>query len=242
MSGGPNKVVYMLLGIVGVLIVVVGVMLFGGSVFDQTPRTELERDYEMLLQALETYPDEPSVLMTLAEVEYEMGRRRDAMDHAARASEVATAVPNINLRYAQLLMQEDRLEEAEAFALREAELVGRSSGRPQFLLAQILREQGRLDEALEMMAVATQIDYFAADKKVLYAEMLVEAGREDEAIEQFQEARRFLPEDQRIIDGLEALGVEVEPYDGTNPHAPVGPPPTVDQLPGMPSGDPSSNQ
>jgi len=222
-SGGPSKVTYGLLGVVAVLIVVVGVLLLGGDLFNQTPQNDLERDHRMLVEALRDNPDNPGVLMTLAEVEYEMGRKRDAMDRAARASEVASATPGINVRYAQLLMLEERFEEAEAAANKEIEIAGTRSGHPYFILAQVLRAQGRLDEAIAQVEIAIRIDYYAADMKILYGDMLVEADRKDEAIDQYNEALRYLPDDPRIVKALESLGVTVAPSDGSNPHAPVGP-------------------
>ncbi|GAB4276278.1 MAG: hypothetical protein Kow0056_06520 [Coriobacteriia bacterium] len=220
---GEQRVVYSLIIIVVILIGVVLALLFGGGMLSDEPRTPLERDYVLLLQGLERYPDDPAVLMTLAEVELELGKEADALEHASLAYEYGFETPGIPLRYAQILVQVGDTEQAKQAIDQEIELdtVG-NNPEPLFLLAQILREEGDLEGALENMETGLDLAYQAADMRILYADMLAEAGREDDAIAQYEEALRYLPGDERAIAGLAALGVEYEATQTVDPHAEDG--------------------
>jgi tetratricopeptide (TPR) repeat protein len=211
---------YVLLGLVAVLLVVVAVLLFGGPLFDNEPRTDLERDYQQLLDGAKEYPDNPAVLMTLAEVEYLMGKKRDALEHAAKAAELGEEVAGIPLRYAQILLQEGQYEEALVWADLEIELAAeQKSAEPKFVKAQILWAMGEREEAIELLDRALEIGYVAADMRIVYAGWLAEEGRTEDAIEQYREALRFLPGDERAISGLEELGETYEATETADPHS-----------------------
>lgn len=213
--------VYALLALVTLLLVAVIVLLLGGDLFDQEPRTDLDRDYQQLTQALADNPDNPAILMTLAEVEFLMGKQGDALDRAAHAAELAPDVSGIPMRYAQLLVQAERYEDALEWIDREIALLDeQKSAEAKFVKAQILWNLGEQDEAIELLGAALEIGYTAADMRIIYGNWLAEAGRADEAIEQYREALRYLPGDERAIQGLEALGETYEaPAETEDPHS-----------------------
>jgi tetratricopeptide (TPR) repeat protein len=226
---GSHTIVYVLIGVVVVLILVIVGLLLGGDLFDDQPQSILERDYELLLEGLAENPDDPSVLMTLAEVEYELGKTSDAVGHAQRAYEVGVDVAGIPYRYAQIMVQENELGMAREALEAEIELDERGANpEPLFLMAQVEREDGNIEVAIVRMEEGLQIAYYAADMRILYAEMLEEAGRDEDAIAQLREALRFLAADSvdspeaygrtRAIEALERLGVTYEETETVNPH------------------------
>jgi tetratricopeptide (TPR) repeat protein len=167
--------------------------------------------------------------MTLAEVEYELGKTGDAVAHAEQAYELGPEVPGIPYRYAQIMVQEGELGVARAALVVEIEMDDTgANAEPLFLMAQVEREDGNIEVAIVNMEDGLAIAYFAADMRILYAEMLEEAGREEDAIAQYQEALRFLSADSpdspeqygrtRAIDALERLGVTYEETSTVNPH------------------------
>jgi tetratricopeptide (TPR) repeat protein len=201
--GSPGRgPVYALIAVVALLLLVVVVLLFGGGLFDEEPTTDLERDYQQLTQALREDPENPALLMTLAEVEFLMGKQADALDRAGQAAEIATETAGIPMRYAQLLVQVERYDEALTWIDREIELLDeQKSAEAKFVKAQVLWALGEQDEAIELLGRALEIGYMAADMRIIYANWLAEVGRTEEAIEQYREALRFLPGDERAIRG-----------------------------------------
>ncbi len=218
--GGTPPLVYALIGVVLFLIVVIAVLLFSDGFFSNEPKSQAERDYQLLLAGLKENPEDPAVLMTIAEVEMDLGKESEAREHAEKAWEFGSETPGIPFRYAQVMLQLDDLEAAKKGVDKAIELdVQKGNAEPRFLLAQITRAEGDLEGAIVIMGEALEIGYMAADMRILYAEMLEEAGRTDEAIEQYKEALRYLPGDARAIDALERLGVTVEETETVNPHA-----------------------
>jgi tetratricopeptide (TPR) repeat protein len=223
-QGGTSPVVYVLIGAIVVLILGIGLLLFSGDIFDDQPSSQAERDYQLLIEGLQDDPENVAVLMTLAETEMELGRETDAIGHAEKAWELGQETPGIPLRYAQVMVQVGEKDVAIVAIEKEIELdVAGANAEPLFLLAQIHREDGDYEAAIATMEKALAIEYMAADMRILYADILAEAGREDEAIEQYEEALRFLPGDERAIEGLRILGISVEATEGVDPHgeAPV---------------------
>jgi tetratricopeptide (TPR) repeat protein len=217
--GGPTPVIYVLVAAIVALVAGIGVLLFSGDLFDPQPSSKAERDYLLLVEGLQENPENPVVLMALAETEMELGREDDAAGHALQAFELGEDVPGIPQRYAQIMLAMGDDEAALVGVQAELEIGALSSSpEPYFIWAQILRSREDLDGALEKMEQALAVEYMAADIRIVYADMLAEAGREDDAIDQYQEALRFLPGDDRAISGLEALGVSVEATQGVNPH------------------------
>lgn len=214
-----RRAVWILIAVVGVLLAAIGVLLFGGPLFDDSPNTDLERDYTQLLKGMQADPGNPAILMTLAETEYELGKKSDALDHAAKAIEVSDGAAGFPVRYAQLLLLEGDLGKAEEQARAEIKLDTQETfAGPHFILAQILFEQDKVDEAIKEMEAGFVIDYTAADMRIVYAEMLAAAGERDRAVTEFETALRFLPSNQRAIDGLAALGVTYEATSTADPH------------------------
>lgn len=218
---GKNPVaMWILLGMIVLLVVVIGVLLTSGPLFDQGPQSDLERDYQLLLDALKTNPKDPAILMTLAEVEYELGKKADAFEHAEKAMANAKGRSGFALRYAQLLVREERLEDAKKQLLAEIKLSGKNSAEPYFLMAQIERDQKKYDKAIEHMQQGLKLAPQAADMVIVYGEILEKAGKKKQAIEAFKTALRYLPNDEAAIAGLKRLGSEVPTSTGM---APVGP-------------------
>lgn len=219
-QGGTSPVIYILVGAIVVLVVGIGVLLLSGDLFDSQPDSQAERDYQLLVDGLSEDPENVAVLMTLAETEMDLGREADAREHAEKAWELGADTPGIPLRYANVMVMLGENEAAVVALEKEIELDTLGNNvEPLFLLAQIQRDEGDLETAIETMQTAIGLSYVAADMRILFADMLAEAGRTDEAIEQYQEALRFLPGDERAIAALEALGISVETSEGVNPHA-----------------------
>ncbi len=211
---GDLMTIGVLAGAIIVLVVVLGVLLSG--VLSDEPRSDAERDYELLLQGLKQHPDDPAVLMTLAEVEYELGKKGEAIAHAEKAVKVAGVTEGYRLRLAQLYILERRLEDAQEQI--EAELKGKdttSDPEAHFLLGQVLRELGKVDDALDHLARACELEPVNADYRIVYAQTLETAGKEQEAIDQYREALRFIPDDPRAREGLERLGVKADETTGS---------------------------
>lgn len=202
------------------LLITIGLLIFGGPLFSNAPKSGLERDYLVLAAALKDKPKDPAVLMTLAETEYELGKKKDALDHAARAVEYAEGKPDYSIRYAQILLLDGDLSKAEEMARKEIKLdTNKENAGARFILGQILFAEGKTDDAIQLMEQGLELDYTAADMRVIYAEMLAKAGKKDRAVEEYQTALKFLPDSQRAIDGLAALGVTYEATATADPHA-----------------------
>lgn len=208
---GNGTVVWFLVAAVVVLVVAIGYLLFSSDLFSDEPTTDLERDYEMLLGALDEYPDDPALLMTLAEVEYELGKTDESLDRADQAIVFAEGRPGMHIRYSALLLREGQLDAALLQA--EAELGidnAQPSAEPHFIIAQIKWEQGDLEAALGSMEIALDLQPVAADMMIVYGKILEDAGRTDDAIVVYTDAFRFLPENQELVDILGRLGVSIE--------------------------------
>ncbi len=217
---GSKSLLISLVVIVALLAAAVGYLVFGSPLFDTEPKSATERDYQVLMAALRTHPDDPAVLMTLAEKEYDLGRKVEALEHAAKAADVETPTAGIPVRYAQLLMLENQLKKAEEFALVEIGLdKDRKSAGPRWILAQIQFAQGREDDALKSMAEGLAIDPMAADARILYADMLVKTGDDKSAVREYRTALKFVPDDPRAIEGLRGLGVKYEATSTADPHS-----------------------
>lgn len=223
-TGGRGPVIWVLAGAIVLLGVVLGVLILGGPLFSGQPRSGLDRDYEVLLNASRTDPDNPAVLMTLAEAQYDLGRERESLQSAAEAARIATSTAGIPLRYAQLLLLAKDLRGAEKWARKEMSL--ESSAQPnaeaRFVLGQVLFDEKKTNEALKVMSEGLALDPNAADVRVKYAEMLAASGKKKQAIDEFELALRFLPSDERAIRGLKGLGVSYEESATANPHAGSG--------------------
>ncbi len=224
---GSKSLLIALVAVVVLLGAAVGYLVFGSPLFDTAPKTATERDYQLLVAALRTHPDDPAVLMTLAEKEYDLGRKTEALSHAAKAADVATPTAGIPVRYAQLLLLEDQLKKAEKFAVIEIGLdKEKKSAGPRWILAQIQFAQGHKDAALKSMTEGLAIDPMAADARILYADMLVKTGDKKAAEREYRTALKFIPGDPRAIEGLQALGVKYEATSTASPHTSGAPTPT----------------
>jgi tetratricopeptide (TPR) repeat protein len=218
-GGASRKTTWVLVAAIVVLLGVGIYLVAGSTLFSDEPQSDTERDLILLQQAAQKDPENPEVLMTLAEAEYELGRTEDAMKHGASALEFAKDQANFRTRFAALLVQEGMLDEAAKLLEEEIKITEEQDAEPYFLLAQVQVEQGNVDEGIETIEIALKIDPMAADMRVTYAFILEGAGRKDDAIEQYQEALRFLPGNTDAIEGLKRLGVTVEETTETvNPH------------------------
>ncbi len=218
-GGETSPVIFALIGMVVILLSVIVFMLVSGSLFDDQPSSVAERDYQVLLDGLAKYPDDPTVLMTLAEAEFDLGKNDDAIEHASRAWEFGSEMVGIPRRYAQMMMLVGDFEAAREGVEQEIALdTAGDNAEPLFLMAQIKRAEGDIEGALEVMEQALEISYMAADMRIIYAEILEEAGRTDDAIAEYEQALRYLPGDERATGALERLGVTVEETETVNPH------------------------
>lgn len=214
---------WILAGVAVLLVGIIAVLLASEGVFDSQPKSDVERDYQLLLDGLQKNPDDPSILMTLAEVEYDLGKKADAMMHAERAFRAAKDPEGYGARLAALYVRDGQLTKAKA-AL-EGELKtgdGTNDGEAYFLLGQVERELGRLDAAIKALEKAVMLMPVSADVRIVYGEVLEEAGKKKDAIEQFQAALKFVPGNDRALAGLKRLGVKPEETTAS-PHATTTP-------------------
>jgi len=204
-------VAWALVAVISLLAVVIGLLVTSGSLFSTEPTSDLERDYQLLLEGLKANPENSAVLMSLAEVEYDLGKKADAMDHADKAVEVDPDNDAIQVRYSQLLIREERIDDARAVLEKLTEdndMLGDETVF--FLLAQIEREAENYDTAIEHMSRAVELEPVNGDFRVVFGGIYEKADMKDEAIEQYEEALRFLPNNEEAMAGLRRLGVEVE--------------------------------
>lgn len=215
LSGGPSPLVVGLLVVVVGLLAMIVVFLANSPLFDEPTALDLSR--QELIAALDAAPGDPGLLMSLAEVEYEMGREREAFEHAEQAVANAGTTSMINMRYAMLLMREDRIAEARE-ALEVEIALDDTLAEAHFLLAQVLREEGDLEGAIASFERALAISPINGDYRLLYADALALAGYDTEAIAAYQSALAVLPGDERAIQGLARLGVTYESTGTVDPH------------------------
>lgn len=212
---------YALGGVAILLLVALGVLLATGDLFTGQPASDAERDYILLKHSVEKDPKNPALLMTLAEAEYELGRRGDSLAHAEDAIAAAGEAPAFRLRYAGLLLREGKEAEARKLVNEEIALETPGDAEPYFLLAQIDGQEKKYEAAFKNMEEGLRIAPTAADMRIVYAELLAADGKKAAAIEQYSEALRFLPGDERAIQGLTSLGAPVPSEDATSPHSPA---------------------
>lgn len=212
----PTYMLVILGGVIVALVAVIGLMLTG-NLFSQEPKSDAERDYEILLDALKKNPTNPAVLMTLAEAEFDLGRTSDSFEHAEKASKLATEAAGINLRYAQLLIRDDRVSDAAKVVEKEIAISGDENPEAHFLQGQIFADLKKYPEAIKSMKKGLALAPQAADMRIVYGDILVKAGKKKEAIKEYQEALRFLPNEENAVKALKALGAEV-PTQTESPH------------------------
>ena len=214
-AGGPTPLMWALIAVIVALVVVIVVFLANSALFNEPTAVELARDE--VLAALAEKPGDPNLMMMLAEIDYELGRTSEALDYGAQAATNASDTPTIHQRYAILLLKEERVEEAKT-ELESELILNPQSAESYFMLGQVERELGDIDAALAAFELALAIDPVNGDFRVLYAEALADAGRTDDAISAYESALEVLPDDERAIQGLAALGVTYEPTETVNPH------------------------
>lgn len=209
-----------MLALVACIVVLAGALTYlvvAGSPFGGEAKSDLERDYELLEKGVAENPEDPAVIMSLAEVEYDMGRKHEALEHAALALKYSDEAAGYNMRYATMLVRSDRMEEALKALDEEIEIAGEADAEPYFLRGQIKAELKDYDAAIESMETGLRIEPNAADMRVVFGEIYEHAGKKDLAAEQFTTALDFLPGDKRATDGLDRLGVAYKPST-TSPH------------------------
>jgi tetratricopeptide (TPR) repeat protein len=214
-SGGRSPLVYILVGVIVALLAVVAVFLANSPLFREPSANEIARTE--ILASLDANPGDPNLLMMLAEVEYELGRESDALEHAGQAVANGEETPTIRLRYAMLLLREERVEEAKVELEAELELDDRNA-EAHFLLGQVHRELGDLDPAFVSLERALELSPYNGDYRLVYADTLALAGRTAEAEAAYRSVLAVLPDDARAIKGLADIGVSYEPTETPNPH------------------------
>lgn len=213
-----STVTWIVLGAFIVLLVVFIALLLNGTIFSSQPQSDAERDYEVLLGLLKQKPNDPVLLITVAEVEYDLGRKGDAWAHADKALQKGAKMPGLQLRYAQLKIRDEDYDDALKAIQKEIAL-DENSAEPLFLLAQLLAEQGEYDGAIKAMDKALVKEPQAADMRIVYAGILEKADKKKRAIAQYKEALKFLPNSPKAVEGLKRLGAEV-PTSTPSPHSP----------------------
>lgn len=196
---------FVLLGVVVVLIVAIGYLLTG--LMNDGPSSDLERDYELLVEGLKRDPDNVALMMTLAEVEYDLGRKDDSLGHARKAAGIDEENLAMQVRLVQLLVRDEKLADARGVLEAVIERDASSSAEPHFVLAQILADSGEAAEAIEHMETGLELQPVAADMRVVFGRILEQAGERDRAIEEYETALRYLPGNEEAVVALKRLGV-----------------------------------
>lgn len=207
-GGRQTTITYVLVGVAVLLVAAVAALLFTGDLFSSEPQTDAERDYQLLLKGLEKNPKDPAVLMTLAEAEFDLGKEREALGHARSAVVYAKEQPAYRLRYASLLLRVDDVETAKKMVQEEIDLKTKGDPEPFFLMAQIERESGNLEEAEANIQKALDLVPTSADFIVVYGTILERQGKKDDAVAAYKGALKYLPDFQPALDGLKRLGVK----------------------------------
>lgn len=216
---GNRMAVAALVAVATILVGIVVYLVSTGGPFSSAPTSDAERDYQLLVEGLEKSPNDPAVLMTLAETEFQLGRKADAVEHGKKAVARAKGQQGYRTRFATILVQMGRRDEARTALAEELKLKVESNPEPYFLLAQIEREEKNWDAAKKNMQQGLKIDPMAADMRIVYGDILAEAGEKKAAIAQYQTALKFLPGDDRAVSALAALGVKVDKSaEATSPH------------------------
>lgn len=209
--GGANKtVVWVLSGVAVVLVGALAYLLISSPLFSKEARTDVDRDYQLLLEGAQKNPKDPAIQMTLAETEFRMGKKDDGLERADRALKLADKQAGYRTRYATLLVQVEELKRANVLLVEEIAIAGEKDPEPHFLLAQVLSELGDDEEAIKTMQSGLRLNPNAADMRIAYGRILENAKRKDEAIAQYQLALKYLPGDRAALDALDRLGVKAE--------------------------------
>lgn len=203
-----SRVVVGLAVVALVLAVVVGYLIVSQVLNPGQPATMADRDIGILQAQLLKTPHDPAILAQLAVLEYQKGRKSDALQHGALAVKYAGTTANIRLQYAGLLLLEHRPAEAKTLAQAEIDLPSTTSEADAYLImAQAQRDLKDQKGALASMVAALRRNPYAGDARILYADMLLQAGQKTKAIQQYQAALLFLPNDPHALDALKKLGV-----------------------------------
>ncbi len=211
-----QRYIWVLAAVITALVVLI-VYLTSGLFVDEVT-SDLERDYQLLLQGLETNPENPAVLMTLAEVAYDLGKTDEAFEYAEKALEFGGDQAAFQLRYGQLLIRAERIDEAKEALIVANELASGEFTEPKFLLAQVYANEGENAQALLLLEEVLVVNPVAADVRVFYARVLEQDGQTDRAIEEYKTVLRYLPDNEESIDALARLGVEWETTGTAAPH------------------------
>lgn len=217
---GVSKLVMVLAALAVVLAGVAGYLIFTQVLSPNQPKSINDRDIELLETQLKKTPNEPTILARLAELQYQAGRKTEALQYAERAVKYAGETPLVRLHVAGIYLQEKRPADAKKLAEAELELDETSSkAEAYFILGQAERDLGNTEEALDAMNEGVTLNPTSADARVLFAQMLVKAGHKEDAITQYQQALQFMPDDQEISEALRSLGVTPTVDADSNPHA-----------------------
>ncbi len=218
-GAGRSGIVFLLSAVAVALVIAVAFLLASDRLFNDEPKTPKERDYELLAQRSQANPKDAMALAVLADTEYELGKKDDALRHAADALKNAGSTVNIRLIYAGILMREGRFAEAAKLADEEIALPSANSeADAYFLRAQAEWELKDREGALKSMSTGLARDPVAADARILHADMLRQSGRKAEAIAEYERALKFLPNDARAVKALAGLGVKA-PAAAPSPHS-----------------------
>lgn len=152
---------------------------------------------------LELAPDNADAGHLLGLVLSQKGSVDDGIGLIAKAFERSGGREDIALNLAAVLTSADRHAEAEAFLAPLAKAA--PSARLLAALADSLRLQGRLDEAVDMLAEAERMS--PADPGILtnLGTLLTSAGRLDEAEARYRKAAELAPKDIKTQTNLGSL-------------------------------------
>ncbi len=132
-------------------------------------------------KVLQIHPNNAAAHLGLAEIDAALGLFDDSADHYEKALETLGRQPDVWRAYAELLLRMRELKTAELAAGKALEL-SPGDEAAQIDLAQILRAQGRLPEALAKVEAILARQPGRADLLDMRGLWLLEAARFDDAL------------------------------------------------------------
>lgn len=162
---------------------------------------------EQFRLALESRPESLEARLNLAVSLVQLGQRAAAVSHLREIVRGAPDHANARYNLGALLAAEGTAEaEQEAVRHLSAALAARPSDVQALRLrARLLRDHGRLEEALADYARAAELEPAEETALVGRAETLVRLGRYREARQRLEEAHRLLPQSGMVTFGLARL-------------------------------------
>jgi tetratricopeptide (TPR) repeat protein len=220
---------------IGLVLVLMGWVVYSVLVPVSAPRTEAERQVMKLEELSKTQPRNASVWADWAKALVAVGEYSKAADVIERGSREASQSAPIMVVKAQMLLREgnpgqalsllqgviadlEKLESAEikrmaarGTSMTESTLYSSSIVDARILEGEILLQTGRAAEAERAYTLALQRRPDMADVLVARGDAYAKLGKRAEAVGDYRKALTMIPGYQPALDGLNKLGEAATP-------------------------------